>query len=36
MILFLLAGAMTVSMLVATAVVLHNESAGPAPHHIQF
>ena len=36
MILFLLAGAMTISMLVATAVVLHQESATPAARRIQF
>ena len=36
MILFLLASAMTVTMLIATAIVLHNETATTSPRHIQF
>jgi hypothetical protein len=36
MVLFLLAGAMSLSMLVATAVILHSESTGTARRKIQF
>ena len=36
MILFLLAGAMTLAMLIATAIGLYAETATPSPRHIQF